>query len=149
MPAIAFHFNASDKVVYACRLLRKALGSGARIVVTGDAYELARLDVALWTFAASEFLPHALLGGDAALVAHAPIVLVSEDAMASAALPHTDILVNLGGAVPEGFGRFARVIEVVSGGEDDDADRRMARDRWKHYASQGLAIERFDLRLRS
>jgi DNA polymerase-3 subunit chi len=47
--------------------------------------------------------------------------------------------------VPEGFERFERLIEVVS---LDEADRLRARDRWKHYAARGYAIERKDLVLK-
>ena len=34
MTDVAFHFNAPDKLAYACRLLRKAVGSGSRVVNT-------------------------------------------------------------------------------------------------------------------
>ncbi len=61
MTEIAFHFNAPDKLAYACRLLRKAYRSQARVVVTGDAAQLARLDQLLWTFDVGEFIPHARL----------------------------------------------------------------------------------------
>ena len=33
MTEIAFHFNAPDKVAYACRLLRKAVAVNAKVVV--------------------------------------------------------------------------------------------------------------------
>ena len=36
MTEVAFHFNAPDKLAYVCRLLRKATGSGARVVVTAN-----------------------------------------------------------------------------------------------------------------
>ena len=35
MTEVAFHFNAPDPVAYACRLLRKAVSNGARMVVLG------------------------------------------------------------------------------------------------------------------
>jgi DNA polymerase-3 subunit chi len=54
MTEIAFHFNAPDKLAYACRLLRKAVNSGARVVVTGDAASLQALDTLLWTFSAGD-----------------------------------------------------------------------------------------------
>jgi DNA polymerase-3 subunit chi len=57
-------------------------------------------------------------------------------------VPHHEVLVNLGGPVPEGFERFERLIEVVTGEEED---RRQARARWKHYADRGYAITRHDL----
>ena len=61
MTEVAFHFNAPDKLGYACRLLRKAVGTGARVMVTGDSSTLRELDVALWTFAPLEFLAHCAL----------------------------------------------------------------------------------------
>ena len=35
MTEVAFHFNATDKLEYACRLLRKAVANSAQVVVTG------------------------------------------------------------------------------------------------------------------
>ena len=139
MTEVAFHFNAPDKVAYACRLLRKAVGSGAKLVVTGEPDLLRRLDVALWTFAPLEFVPHCHAGSEAAVLAASPVVL----AEAVQGMPHQQVLVNLGAHVPEGFERFERLIEVVA--QDDDADRQDARGRWKHYADRGYAITRHDL----
>jgi DNA polymerase-3 subunit chi len=50
--------------------------------------------------------------------------------------------VNLGVEVPTGFERFERVIEVVG---LDDADRQLARTRWRHYADRGYTMTRHDL----
>ena len=141
MTEVAFHFNAPDKVAYACRLLRKALGSGAQVVVVADAQALDRLDVALWTFSPLEFLPHCRAPGDPLTLAASPVVLAADVTQS----PHHQVLVNLGEQVPEGFERFERLIEVV--GLDDD-DRQRARGRWKHYAGRGYAITRHDLALK-
>ena len=139
MTEIAFHFNAPDKIGYACRLLRKAWASGARVVVTAEAGLLEELDVSLWTFAAQEFVPHCRQqGSDAALIEASPVLLSTAPAEA----PHHDVLVNLGAEVPDGFERFARLIEVVA---RDDADRARARARWRHYADHGYALVRHDL----
>jgi DNA polymerase-3 subunit chi len=139
MTEVAFHFNAPDKLGYACRLLRKAADKGAKVVVTGEAGLLRDLDVALWTFAPLEFLPHChAASSSAATVAASPVVLA--DATGDA--PHHEVLVNLGQPVPEGFERFERLIEVVT---QDDDDRQQARRRWKHYADRGYAIVRHDL----
>ncbi|MET0311843.1 MAG: DNA polymerase III subunit chi, partial [Burkholderiaceae bacterium] len=59
--------------------------------------------------------------------------------------PHQQVLVNLGGAVPAGFERFERLIEVVTGSEED---RQGARARWRHYADRGYSIVRHDLNLK-
>ncbi|MBN9409290.1 MAG: DNA polymerase III subunit chi [Burkholderiales bacterium] len=141
MTEIAFHFNADEKLSYACRLLRKATGSGARVVVTGSAEQLGQLDQMLWTFGALEFVPHCRAGASAELLARTPVVLASQPAQA----PHAQVLLNLGDAVPEEFGRFERLIEVVTHDEDD---RGLARRRWKHYADRGYAIVRHDLKPR-
>ena len=141
MTEVAFHFNAPDKLGYACRLLRKAVATGARVMVTGETGTLRELDVALWTFAALEFLPHCY--GEATPVALAASPVVLAESVRSA--PHQQVLVNLGGAVPEGFERFERLIEVVTEAEGDRLD---ARRRWKHYADRGYAIKRHDVAAR-
>lgn len=138
MTEVAFHFNAPDKIGYACRLLRKAVAAGAHVVVTGDDALLRALDVALWTFAPHAFLPHCLIqGGDAALIAASPVLLG-----APAASPKNDVLVNLGAEPPDAFERYGRLIEVVTGEPDD---RAAARRRWRHYADHGYALIRHDL----
>ena len=141
MTEVAFHFNAPDKLGYACRLLRKAVGTGARVMVTGGAGTLRDLDVALWTFAPLEFLPHCSSEAAPATLAASPVVLAESVRTA----PHRDVLVNLGGAVPEGFERFERLIEVVT---EEEQDRLDARGRWKHYADRGYAIKKHDVAAR-
>ena len=142
MTEVAFHFNAPDRLAYCCRLLRKAVSGNARVVVTGLADTLAQLDEDLWTFSPTDFVPHCLLDADTALVAASPVIL----ATSIGSVPHWQVLINLGQAVPDGFERFERVIEVV--GLDDD-ERRFARARWKHYTERGHAITRHDLTLKT
>ena len=143
MTEVAFHFNAPDKVAYACRLLRKALGGGARLVVLGDDDTLGLLDRALWNMAPHEFVAHCRQDAHDFVLEASPIVL----APSTDSVPHQQVLLNLGDAVPAGFGRFERLIEVV--GRDDADDRQRARARWKHYADRGYAITRHDLALRA
>lgn len=139
MTEVAFHFNAPDKLVYACRLLRKAVGSGAQVVVTGPTDFLQELDATLWELAPHEFMAHGMEGCPEAVWQRSPVVLSAS----VQETPHHQVLVNLGGAVPEGFSRFERLIEVVSA--QDDEDRQAARVRWKYYADRGYAITRHDL----
>ena len=142
MTEVTFHFNAPDKTAYACRLLRKAFGTGAKVVVTGDPGLLRELDTALWTFSPLEFVPHCLGAGSTPAVLAASPVVLSESPRSA---PHQQVLVNLGSAVPEGFERFERLIEVVT---VDEQERQHARRRWKHYADRGYAIMRHDLAAR-
>ena len=139
MTEIAFHFNVLDRLGYACRLVRKAVANGAKVVVTADAGTLCELDVALWTFSSLEFVAHGRTPAcGEALLARSPVVLTDTPGDA----PHQQVLVNLKGAVPEGFQRFERLIEVVTSVGDD---RLLARQRWKHYADRGYAISGHDL----
>jgi DNA polymerase-3 subunit chi len=139
MTEVSFHFNAPDKLTYACRLVRKARGTGARLVVTGEPDLLRTLDTELWTFSPLEFIAHCHAQGAPAQVVEASPVVLSETTRDTA---HEEVLVNLGANVPEGFERFERLIEVVT---QDDDDRQLARRRWKHYADRGYAIVKHDL----
>ena len=142
MTEVAFHFNAPDSLAYACRLLRKAVGSGAKVVVTGPPDTLRELDALLWTFSATDFVPHCLADSEAHVVAASPVVLATS--IASPA--HQQVLLNLGRLVPEGFDRFERVIELVG---QDEQQRQLARARWKQYTDRGYAITRHDLTLKT
>ena len=140
MTEISFHFNAPDKVAYACRLLRKAVNGGAKVFVTGEPSSLSQLDAALWTFSPLDFVPHCFQSSDARQLAASPVVLASAPAAVSVA--HAQVMLNLGAAVPDGFEQFERLIELVG---VDDGDRELARQRWKQYAKRGYAITRHDL----
>lgn len=139
MPHIAFHFNVSDKLHYACRFVRKALRHDARLTIVAPMAVLRALSPRLWQQTPHDFLAHAIQGDATELFALAPVVLVEDAALS----PHRDILLNLGVQLPHGYEAFARVIEVVS--EHDDADRHQARLRWRSYQIAGFAIERKDL----
>lgn len=142
MTEIAFHFGAPDKLAYACRLLRKAAGSGARVQVVGDDATLAQLDSDLWALSPTDFVPHCYGAVDESVRKRSTIVLSSTGVNQAT---ERDVLVNLGNAVPDGFDAFNRLIEVVS---TDGADRDLARGRWKVYTELGFTITRHDLALK-
>lgn len=137
MTEIAFHVHVPDKLAYSCRLLRKAYLSGAKITVTGEPGLLSELDQLLWRFSAAEFLPHCHAGAARGPLAATPILL----AESLAASPQSDVLVNIGQAVPAEFERFGRFIEVVALASSDAA---AGRGRWKHYAARGYALTKHE-----
>ncbi|MFN4118067.1 DNA polymerase III subunit chi [Acidovorax sp.] len=143
MTEVAFHFNAPDKLAYACRFARKVHKSGARLVIAAPADLLVELDRMLWLMAPQDFVAHCRADADEELVEASPVVL----ATTAQRPPHQEVLLNLHGEVPEGFGQFERLVEVVSA--HDESDRSAARLRWKHYASRGYTITRHDLVLKS
>jgi DNA polymerase III subunit chi len=142
MPHIAFHFNAPDKLEYACRFIRKALRNDAHVTVVAPVERLRQLSARLWKFAGHEFLAHAVQGDDPELLQRAPVLLLQDAALST----HRDVLLNLGADTALGFEEFNRVVEVVS--SFDEEDRAYARARWRHYQAAGFAIERFDLVLK-
>ncbi|HET9644570.1 MAG TPA: DNA polymerase III subunit chi [Burkholderiaceae bacterium] len=134
MTQVAFHTGIDDTLSYACRLLRKAYRQGARVVVTGSAELLQRLDRQLWIFEPLEFVPHLRLKAGAAPTPHqlrTPIWLAESGARA----PHLEVLVNLGPEIPEDGPSFTRIIELVS---SDPEGLAAGRQRWRAYETQGL-----------
>lgn len=143
MTEVAFHFGAPDKIAYTCRLLRKAVGSGARVVVLAPPQAVSRLDAELWGVGAIDFVPHCLDSAPASLLRHTPVVLTTQTKTLPALA--NPVLVQLCHPVPQSVHAYARVIEVVS---LDEEDRAEARQRWKAYAAWGIPIQKHDLALK-
>ena len=139
MTEIRFHFNVPDKLLYACRLLRKAYASGALVAVTAEPETLGKLDQLLWSFSATDFVPHCRIGEAAGQTAGRSVLLVDSPAVCT----HHSVLVNLGLNVPAEFERFERFIEVVSDATDE---RLSGRIRWKHYMERGYSLQKYDVR---
>lgn len=138
MTTVAFHFNVVDRLAYTCRLIRKAVAGGAKLVVTGSNDTLTQLDRDLWTFSSTDFVTHCRPEVSTDLAVRST-VLLSESTQFTT---HADVLVNLGDPVPAHFQQFDRVIEVV--GKEDD-DKRSARLRWKHYSQAGIPLVQHDM----
>lgn len=138
MKVVDFHHGMDDKLAYACRLLRKAYRSGARVVVTADAATLRQLDRQLWVFDEQDFVPHvAVLEGQAWPARwHATPIWLTDGP--SAAPSPRQVLVNLGATIPEGIDGFERFFEVVSTQPDD---RAQGRQRWRRYESMGWQVK--------
>ena len=136
MTRVDFHFNAPDKLQYACRLVRKIRRAGQRVVVFGDPLTIAEFDRLLWTFSQLDFIPHVMAGDP--LADRTPVILCTE----AADTPHVDNLVNLSPSTPPFFSRFERLFELVS---TDDRDRALARERWRFYRDRGYPLAGHEL----
>jgi len=133
---IAFHTGIADPVDSACRLLRKAYRSGARVAVHAQAPLLDRLDQALWTFDPLEFVPHVLLPrdqADEARLARTPVLLVRPGATA----PACEVAVSIGGAPVPDVTAYTRVIAIVGA---DPAQREAGQELWREYKRAGHAL---------
>jgi DNA polymerase III subunit chi len=118
--------------------VRKARAQGSRIAVMGAPVTLKQLDAELWRFQEVSFLAHCTVQDPPEIQRASPVALGPD--------PHAwginEVLLNLGDEVPDGFERFARLIEIVS---SDDHGRAQARLRWKHYKSLGYELLQHDL----
>ncbi len=138
MAQIIFHFNVDDPVAYGYRLLRKALRQGVKVLVTGPTDDLERLDQALWTRSALEFLPHCRAGAPVVVLTESPIVLAGAASLAAAqSQAEAKLLLNFGGEVGLNPDLFERWAEIVGVGPHN---RTAARVRWKAYTAAGHAV---------
>jgi len=136
MTRVDFHSKVPDKILYACRLVRKARAADMKIVVhLEDAQQQQALDEALWTFSEQDFLPH--VSATDTLAAQTPILLTQD---ASDPLPHHQVLINLSRRTPEHFARFERLFEILS---TDEQDLAAERDRYKQYQQRGYPLTHF------
>ena len=135
---VEFHTGVSDRVGFACRLLRKANRQGARVLVTAPDDLLVELDRALWMFEQRDFLPHVRMPGAKAAVAARTPVWLARDASLQSAVDAPRLVVNLGAEAPADMAALLRLIEVVSA-EPDDAEQ--GRQRWRAYRAAGLNIK--------
>lgn len=138
MTRIEFHFNTSERLVYACRLLRKARAQDSRIAVTAAPGTLTQLSAQLWRLSDVAFLAHCTSHDAPAVQQMSPIAMGPDPLFWG----FDDVLVNLGDEVPTGFDQFKRLIEIVS---NDDHGRAQARLRWMHFKRLGYDLMQYDL----
>lgn len=127
----------ADKLLYACRLIRKAYRAGMRTCVMGDADTLRQLDRLLWVFDDTDFVPH-VCSTDGKHVpphlAHSPVWLSD----GSVLVPALQTGINVGYAMPAQLSGFTKYIDLVSSLHED---RQAGRQRWRDYEAMGLQIQ--------
>jgi len=118
---------------FACALTAKAAEAGHRIFIRTADHDDARLaDDFLWTYPPHRFVPHAI--GNA--VHHAVPVCIHTDPPAHC----TGLMINLGDDVPEFYGRFDRVAEIIVG-----YNRDSGRERYRRYRHRGNPLFHHEL----
>lgn len=139
MTQIDFYSNVADKLQTACRIATKAYSLGRRtLVLCPDSETATRIDRMLWISPATGFIPHCSPRDP--LARETPIIVDH-----SGDTPELDqVLVNLRNDWPPFFGRFERLVEIVSASDEDD--KRAARERFKFYRDRGYEIRTHDLK---
>lgn len=137
MPRIDFYVLPDQKengrALLACRLADKAYGLGHTVYVfTASEARAAALDDLLWTFRQDSFVPHErypLVGEEGS-----PVLVGT----AAPATVEAQVLINLADALPEGFERYERVVELV---DQHPEVLTQSRERFRQYREQGCAPE--------
>jgi DNA polymerase-3 subunit chi len=157
MSRIDFAFGAPDRLRMACEVVRKHYEAGRHVVVySTDGPRLARFDRLLWGFEPTAFVPHVM--ADDPLAPQARVVLcrsapwqatrlalaASSDEKNSSAKEDTSVpwLVNLDSNCPPEAEHFERILEIVSGSEQDKAEARV---RWRQYQAAGHTLHAHDV----
>lgn len=141
MTQIDFYFHVEDKLRTACTLSAKAYARGLRVLAfCADHNAGQKFSRLLWAAPATGFVPHCT--ADDKLAAVTPVIIDCDGANPV----HDDVLLNLRHELPEFFGRFQRLVEIVS---IDEEDRHHARARFKFYRDRGYDIRSHDLSKRA
>jgi DNA polymerase-3 subunit chi len=137
MTEIDFYFHVKDRLRTACTLSAKAYARGLRVLAFCPDREAGqKFSRMLWTLPATGFVPHC--AADDRLAALTPVIIDSSGENPA----HDDVLLNLHHELPSFFGRFRRLIEIVS---IDEQDRHRARERFRFYRDRGYEIRSHDL----
>lgn len=132
---VSFYSDAAEPLHFACRLIRRALAAGKPVGVCVPEAQAAALDELLWSFDATEFIPHRRWDGSAPPMPGE--VLLVDDA---ARLPHRALLLNLAEAMPGDALAFERVLEVIG---REPAQVRAGRARYREYQQAGAKLDHF------
>ena len=114
---------------FACHLVEKAYQNQQKIYIhTPSKDEAERLDLLLWTFRDDSFLPHNLYRPDDD---YPPAIQIG---FAGNFPSHQNTLLNLSQDVPDFYGQFNRVIEIVF---SEPHVQQLARERYRRYRDEG------------
>lgn len=140
--------SAEARLRFACRLADKAMQQRLRVfLLAASEAEAVKLDELLWTFSQNSFIPHRLAWHSAREPATEPVVIGCEErnepeAAAKPVETHWDVMINLTSEVPESFGRYERLAELV---DADPARREHGRARYRYYRDRGYELKTHQL----
>ena len=124
------------RLTLACRLADKAVEQNHEVLINAETEaDCTRLDELLWTFRQNSFLPHRLLSDRTRDDEKEPVLIGCSQEPPDA---RWELLINLAPGVPDFFGRFQRVAELVG----PDAENKSAgRERFRYYRDRGYDLQ--------
>lgn len=135
MTRVEFFFNVEDKLKKLVELSEKAVEKNIRVMILTSNESAAMSAQQYFWQQPVAFLPNC--GTTDVRAKQTPIII---DFLADASL-HDDVLISLQHPQPTIFSRFKRLIEIVG---TDEADRALARSRYKFYRDRGYEIRSYD-----
>ena len=135
MTRVEFFFNVEDKLKKLVELSEKAVEKNIRVMIlTHDEAAAVSTQQYFWQQSGA-FLPNCNKAD--ALANQTPIII---DCEVDTSI-HDDVLISLQHPQPTIFSRFKRLIEIVG---TDEADKALARSRYKFYRDRGYEIRSYD-----
>ncbi len=140
--------SAAARLKTACRLADKAVQRNLGVFLLADEEEDARkLDELLWTFSQNSFLPHRFAWDPASEGIAEPIVIALDeraqiDPDGAAVGAAWGLMINLASRVPDTFGRYERLAEIVGAAPDV---RERGRERYRFYRERGYTLQTHQL----
>lgn len=117
---------------FACVVANKAWETGNNVYIHTDNRETAELlDNMLWTFNDISFLPHGLYERDNQ--ENIPVLIGWNEQSPVIC----QVMINLTENIPAIADQFPRIIEIVTG---NDQDRQSARNRYRNYRDRGYEL---------
>ena len=122
--------DAAAKLRFTCRIAYRAAVSGNKVnIFTSTEEQSMNLDALMWAYPPENFLPHAITRDED--INSVPVLINCQEPVPGS----DDVLINLSEQVPDFFGRFERVAEIVTANEKDSG-----RLRYKHYRDRGYPL---------
>lgn len=138
MTRITFYSNLTDKTALLLHLIQSALEKRRRITILAETEQDAlALSQVIWAAKPSTFLPNVLAGHP--LAEQTPVIVDWQEQR----FVQDDILINCAARQPAVFSRFQQLIELVGAVE---AEKVIARQRFKFYRDRGYDIKHIDQR---
>jgi DNA polymerase-3 subunit chi len=136
MTRVEFYFNVADKFVKTAELCEKALVKGRQLTVYTQNEAMSEdVQKSLWHHSPSSFLANSKV--DEVNSQFSPIIIDSQGEN----LLQDDVLINLQTAQPLFFSRFRYLVELVG---NEEADKALARARFRFYKDRGYDIKSTD-----
>ncbi len=138
MPTVTFYTHVADLETFACRLSKRAVEAGCRVLVWSRSEEqTAALDRLLWSFEPESFLPHEIWLPDTPCPPEPPVLLADGDELPAIAADW--VVLNLSAELWSQAPQVpARILEIVGAGEPQLA---AARQRFRAYRQSGCRLE--------